>query len=240
MHSAKLMKMITILMVCFSFTSCCRNADDVWDDTKTASRHIRRGFYSLGGYHTRSRQVQSPDEFMCWEEDPYYIEQGSEFEYFADDPNMKEASMAEYVSRQPTETPGDPGSRIPGIESFKDPQTIPGMASVFKNICFDYNSNLVKGQGNSETIRKIADYIRAHPNTYVFIEGHCDQRGAEAYNLALGSRRSNAVRNVLIDEGVDADHLFTVSYGKERPLDYENNEDAWCKNRRAEFKIYVR
>lgn len=82
--------------------------------------------------------------------------------------------------------------------------------------------------------------MRSHPNTYVFVEGHCDERGPEAYNLSLGAKRGNAVRNLLINEGVDPDHIFTISYGKERPLVFEHHEEAWAQNRRAEFKVYNR
>ncbi len=82
--------------------------------------------------------------------------------------------------------------------------------------------------------------MRFHPNIYIFIEGHTDERGPQAYNLALGSRRANTVRNLLINEGVDPDRLFTISYGKERPVILERHEEGWAKNRRGEFKIYER
>ena len=89
-----------------------------------------------------------------------------------------------------------------------------------------------------DRIRAIAAYMKRNPGTYLFVEGHCDERGAEAYNLALGAKRSNSVRNLLIKEGVSPDNVFTVSYGKERPADFGHTEDSWAKNRRAEFKIY--
>lgn len=148
--------------------------------------------------------------------------------------------MADFVAPQPAQTPGECGSKIPGISAFKDPSMVPGMSKIFRNVYFEYNSNLIKGQQNVETVRGIARYMKQHPNLYVFVEGHCDERGPEAYNLALGSRRSNAVRNMLIQEGVSPDNIFTISYGKERPLVLENHEEAWSQNRRAEFKIYQR
>jgi peptidoglycan-associated lipoprotein len=58
--------------------------------------------------------------------------------------------------------------------------------------------------------------------------------------LALGSRRANSIRNALIKEGVNPDNVFTISYGKERPIAFENNEEGWSLNRRAEFKLYIR
>jgi len=240
MKSVKLLNIFALAALCVAFSGCCRNSDDVWDDTKTASRHMERGFRSLGGKHGHSRQVQSPDEFMCWDEDPFYAGCGQDFEGFADDPNASTGEMGDFRARQPNQSPGDPGSSIPGISAFKDPQSIPGLGGVFRSISFDYNSNLVKGSGNLDTLHRVADYLRTHPNTYVFIEGHCDQRGAEAYNLALGARRSNAVRNLLVKEGADPDRIFTISYGKERLLVQGDHEEAWSMNRRAEFKVYVR
>jgi peptidoglycan-associated lipoprotein len=114
------------------------------------------------------------------------------------------------------------------------------LGKVFRNVHFDYNSNLIKGQENFEILKDVGTYMRQNRNTYVFVEGHCDERGPEAYNLALGSQRSNNVRNFLIQEGVSPDNIFTISYGKERPLMHEHCEDAWAQNRRAEFKVYQR
>lgn len=232
----KVGKIISLFaLLALVLTGCCRTKEDVWDDTKTASRHVRRGFCALGGKHGDSRLITCPDDFYVYDDSYGY---GQDFIPLPDADNGGDVSMAEFVARQPSVTPGDPGSSLPGIEAFKDPSTVNGMGQIFQNISFEYNSNLVKGQNNLETIRRIADYMRTHPNTYVFVEGHCDERGPEAYNLALGSRRSNAVRTMLIEQGVNPDTIFTISYGKERPLIFEQHEEAYSKNRRAEFKIY--
>lgn len=224
-----------------SMTGCRRNSDEVWDDSKSATRHVSRGLRTMGGKHGDSRAIQSRDDFMGVE-DATYISRNSvaDFVPLSDQSNGDEIAMADYVSRQPRETPGDPGSSIPGISSFQDPSTNPTWAAIFRNITFDYNSNLVKGQDNLETIRAVSNYMKRNPTVYVFVEGHCDERGPEAYNLALGSRRSNSVRNLLIQEGVNSDNIFTISYGKERPLFHDENEESHRQNRRAEFKIYQR
>jgi len=99
---------------------------------------------------------------------------------------------------------------------------------------------MVKGEQNLQIIHNIADFLRKHPNIYIFVEGHTDERGPQAYNLALGVRRANAVRNLLISEGINPDNVFTISYGKERPVILERHEEGWAKNRRDEFKIYER
>jgi peptidoglycan-associated lipoprotein len=71
----------------------------------------------------------------------------------------------------------------------------------------------------------------------VTIEGHCDERGTNAYNMALGQRRADAAKDFLVNLGVDATRLTTISYGEEQPVDYGHNEEAWAKNRRDHFVL---
>jgi peptidoglycan-associated lipoprotein len=78
-----------------------------------------------------------------------------------------------------------------------------------------------------------AQWLRDHPDYALNIEGHCDERGTEQYNLALGERRANSARTYLVGLGVDGDRLTTVSYGEERPFDDGHDERAWARNRRA-------
>lgn len=225
-----------------SLTGCRRGSDEVWEDSKTCGRHMSRGLRTMGGKHGDSRAVQNPYEFMPIDDECCVDNSATvnEFVPLSDQSQEYQAAMADYVSQQPRETPGDPGSSIPGIDSFQDPATNPTWAAIFRNISFELNSNLVKGQDNLDTIRAVANYMKRNKNVYVFIEGHCCEKGPEAYNLALGSRRSNSVRNALIQEGVNPDNVFTISYGKERPLLHDHNEESWNQNRRAEFKVYQR
>jgi len=235
MKTVKLSILLTFAITALISTGCCRNRNEIWDDSKTAGRHVWRGCKALGGKHGDSRQVESPDAFNRCEYDEDYQ---AAFDYVpledADNPNQ----MA--MNTLPAQSPGDPGSKIPGIEAFRDPAVDPKLAGVFQNVHFPYNSSLVKGNDNMKVVRNIAGYLKNNQNTYIFIEGHCDERGPEAYNLALGSRRSNAVRNLLIREGVKPDQIFTISYGKERPLVLGHDEGAWTQNRRGEFKVYQR
>jgi len=84
-------------------------------------------------------------------------------------------------------------------------------------------------------LQKDADFLRNYPQAKVTIEGHCDERGSTEYNLALGDRRANAVKQYLVSLGIPADRLSTVSYGKEKPFCTESNETCWAKNRRGHF-----
>lgn len=82
-------------------------------------------------------------------------------------------------------------------------------------------------------LRSQAQWLARYPGKSVTIEGHCDERGTREYNLALGERRANAAKNMLVSLGVDAARITTVSYGKERPIALGSDEAAWAKNRRA-------
>ena len=82
-----------------------------------------------------------------------------------------------------------------------------------------------------------AAYMQSNPTIKVRIEGYCDERGSDEYNLALGERRAQAAMNYLVSLGVAKDRLSTISYGEEMPLDPGHNEEAWAKNRRDEFKV---
>lgn len=251
--------LMSLIAAMCTLQSCARNGNDVWEDSKSAGRHMKRGVRAIGGKHGDSRQVRSRNDFECVEDencfpqgdfqdcdyqDSNYSQDGYSNVHHQDfipihDPS-NELAMADMVSPPPRETPGEAGSSIPGIQAFRDPSTIPQLAGIFRPIYFEYDSSMVKGQYNLQTIHSITDFLRYHPNIYIFIEGHTDERGPQAYNLALGSRRANAVRNLIISEGISPDRLFTISYGKERPVILERHEEGWSKNRRAEFKIYER
>lgn len=227
-----------------ALTGCCRSSEDVWDDTKTAGRYMGRGVRTLAGKHGDSRQVRCREDFMnCreYEEDDFYTSaySGLEFEAFPDQDYGRDVALAE-PRYHPQKQRIEPGmsKQLPGIEDFTDPRYDVELRTVFQTVYFPYNSGLIKGKGNMDRLRTIAAYMQKHPDTYLFVEGHCDERGAEAYNLALGAKRSNSVRELLIKEGVRPERIFTVSYGKERPADFGHNEESWSKNRRAEFKIF--
>lgn len=236
------MKMLKTLFIgllpmtlCF-LTGCNRHPNNFWDDTRSAGRHMQRGVRTLGGKHGDSRQIGSRDEFMPSRNGNMY----EEFVPLSDDPNASDFSMEDMHARPPRECPGEPGSTIPGIQAFRDPSTNSRLSGIFRHIHFAYNSSLVKGQEDLGTVQRVATYMKQHPSTYIFVEGHCDERGPEAYNFALGANRSNSVRSLLINEGVSPDNIFTISYGKDRPLVVGHDEEAWHQNRRAEFKVYER
>jgi len=102
-------------------------------------------------------------------------------------------------------------------------------------IHFDFDQFTLSAEAR-ETLAANAAYLQANSDARIRIEGHCDERGSDEYNLALGERRAQAAKDYLVTLGVAADRLETISYGEEMPLDPASNESAWAKNRRAEFK----
>ena len=110
--------------------------------------------------------------------------------------------------------------------------------AVFENedINFEFDSIRLNAEAQ-EILRKKAQWLKANPNATVTIEGHCDNRGTNEYNLALGDRRAHSARVFLIDLGIVEERLQTISFGEERPIDAAETEEAWAKNRRAHFVI---
>ncbi len=103
-----------------------------------------------------------------------------------------------------------------------------------ESVHFDFDKYAVKPE-YLEVIQKQADFIKGHKNDVVTLEGNCDERGSNAYNLALGNKRANAVRKSLLQLGVPVSQIKTVSFGKEKPRLLCHEEKCWKENRRVDF-----
>ncbi len=108
--------------------------------------------------------------------------------------------------------------------------------SPLSRIYFDYDKYNIRPDA-AQTLASNAEYLKQNPNVKIQIEGHCDERGSNDYNLALGQKRASAAKAYLVKLGISPNRISTISYGEERPLVNESNEDAWAQNRRAEFVI---
>jgi peptidoglycan-associated lipoprotein len=131
--------------------------------------------------------------------------------------------------------PGGPGTGGPG--GIGSRSALPGSqqdleASAGDRVLFAFDRADITPEAQ-ETLTRQADWLRRYPNVTVTIEGHCDERGTREYNLALGERRAQAVKNVLVALGIPASRISTISYGKERPAVVGSTEDAYAQNRRA-------
>jgi peptidoglycan-associated lipoprotein len=126
---------------------------------------------------------------------------------------------------QATPTP----SRIPENVALKS-------ESALATIYFEYDRAKIAPEAQ-DALAANARWLRDNPSVRVLMEGHCDERGTNEYNLALGERRTLAAKSYLTSLGIEESRMFTISYGEERPADFGHVEEAWSKNRRVEFKV---
>ena len=103
-----------------------------------------------------------------------------------------------------------------------------------KVVYFEYDRSEVSAEG-FDLIKVHAEYLNKMPKASVKVHGHCDERGSSEYNLALGERRGNAVKNALMSLGIEANRIEVISFGESTPAVMGHDESAWAKNRRAEF-----
>lgn len=146
------------------------------------------------------------------------------------------------TEEKPGKAPSDEGyaerekERQAELEALRQKQLeIEAFESV--NIYFDFDKSELKPDAQIALKNKAA-WLEKNPGFSVRIEGHCDERGTNEYNLALGERRANAAANFLKSLGISGDRIRTISYGEERPADPRHNETAWARNRRDEFKLF--
>jgi peptidoglycan-associated lipoprotein len=151
----------------------------------------------------------------------------------------------------PAPAPAAPPAAVtpPPAPATAAPQTPPATArpspkefvSVpeLKDIHFDFDKYDIR-PGDAKILDTNASWLKSNPDQLVLIEGHCDERGTNEYNLALGERRAKATMNYLVSQGVQANRITIISYGEERPVCTEHNEACWSKNRRAHFLVKPR
>ena len=135
----------------------------------------------------------------------------------------------------PPAAAGGPGVGAPGGIGSRN--ALPGSqqdleASAGDRVFFAFDRSDITPEAQ-EILARQADWLRRYPNVTVTVEGHCDERGTREYNLALGERRAQAVKNVLVASGIPASRISTISYGKERPAVVGSSEDAYAQNRRG-------
>lgn len=111
-----------------------------------------------------------------------------------------------------------------------------GQAGALKTVNFDYDRAALTTAAKA-TLKANAEWLKANPKMKIQVEGHCDNRGTIEYNIALGEKRAISVEKYLNALGIQKDRLSTISFGEERPLDASETEEAWARNRRANFII---
>lgn len=109
-------------------------------------------------------------------------------------------------------------------------------SGLFKDIFFEFDKYDVQDNAKA-VLQSIASWLLKNPSAKILVEGHCDERGTNEYNLALGDRRAKGVRDYLAALGVSSNKIETISYGEEKPVCAEKTEECWAKNRRAHFVV---
>lgn len=105
-----------------------------------------------------------------------------------------------------------------------------------QNIYFDYDKSNIRPDAR-EILKANAEIFNKNGKATIVVEGHCDERGTTEYNMALGERRAQETKQYLVNLGINASRIETISYGEERPLDNRSIEEAWAQNRRAQFLL---
>ncbi|MFQ5846055.1 MAG: peptidoglycan-associated lipoprotein Pal [Candidatus Methylomirabilales bacterium] len=122
----------------------------------------------------------------------------------------------------------------PMVEAPAQPGVKPSAEAQLKDVFFDFDKAILRDDAK-RTLNNNIEWLKANPEVRIVVEGHCDERGTNEYNLGLGDRRAKAVRNFLVAGGVDAKRMSTISYGEERPFVLGHDESAWKWNRRGHF-----
>jgi peptidoglycan-associated lipoprotein len=138
------------------------------------------------------------------------------------------ANLAPPTATPPPAPAGTPAARPPASDFVE--------SSALKDVYFDFDKSDIRPDAE-RALDADATWMKRNPGYLVLIEGHCDERGTNEYNLALGERRARATMNYLVSHGIGASRLTIVSYGEERPQCRERNEGCWAKNRRAHFLV---
>lgn len=215
-------RLIVLLAVSLITSGCTTTLANLWEYAKTGVRQANYASKALVSKDPNSRLVSTTGEFFA----------SNEAEFIP----LSDQDIQSYTISQAREVPGLPGSEIPGINAFHSPSK--ALSTIFTKIYFNTDQHTPKDKEQIQAIHKIAAFLKKHPTVYIFIEGHCDERASEAYNLSLGTKRSNCIRNLLIKDGVNPEQLFTISYGRERPETEGHNEKSWARNRRVAFKLH--
>jgi peptidoglycan-associated lipoprotein len=143
-------------------------------------------------------------------------------------------------AKQPAEQTTEPApattssSSSSGVTETEVKEDVSYKVSDLTRVYFDFDSYVLSAKAR-RTLAQNAEVMKAIPGLKIRVEGHCDERGSDEYNLALGERRAQAAMNYMATLGVSASRMSTISYGEEKPLDPGHDESSWSKNRRAEF-----
>lgn len=151
----------------------------------------------------------------------------------------KTAEQPSPVIQVPPESPAPPPAAEPTVESLPSNVDELNRKGYLKDVFFDLDRYDLSDTSR-DALAKNSVWLRKWGSVQATLEGHCDERGTAAYNMALGEKRAQSARDYLVSLGIPADRLKVISYGKERPLVEGHDEQAWAQNRRGHFVITAR
>lgn len=217
-----MMKKPTISLLLLIACSCSQRSGNMWEDNQTGAKYSRQNASALWG----SKNTSSPETSLDLADEEFLP---------LSDEDLK-SQFSDKAIPQGTASLGEGG--VPEESAFLNPSN--SLAAIFQPVFFKTDQYSIQMKEHIDAVAQMARYLKSHPNASILIEGHCDKRGPEAYNMALGSRRANSVRNMLINLGVDPNQIHTISFGKEKPFVLGDSADALAQNRRAHIRIHNR
>jgi peptidoglycan-associated lipoprotein len=212
------------LLILGLMSSCTHNSSQTWEDVKTAGRYMQRGVDALWGKDYESRMLTTDEEFVGPYDDEFIPLNASDLKALV--------LNSDTALPQPRGIPGEKG--VPMLDRFQ----VPSESLGFRYVHFATDEHVLRENNDLQVLQQIAAYMKKTPNAYLLIEGHTDERASASYNVALGIRRANYVRALLVKNGIDLNRIYTVSHGKEQPLAFGHGQEDWKQNRRAAFKVF--
>ncbi|MBZ0160159.1 MAG: peptidoglycan-associated lipoprotein Pal [bacterium] len=201
---------------------------------------------TLAEVKTAGAEMRAPEEFAAAETClDWFIHEATEFNPFADpDARIRSKCQAAFAALKAKMAAAAPAARIPAEAVLPPvmPQSETAQAggaekaSPLKDIFFDYDRGSIRTD-MKKSLNENIRWLTRNPTASIIIEGHCDERGTQEYNLALSQKRAKSVANYLAAAGIDTKRIKIISYGKERPFAPGHDESAWKWNRRAHFVL---
>ena len=151
-----------------------------------------------------------------------------------DDQQVSGAALEKKGALKPEERITE--QQLAKIETTDEPARFSEQSGLFEDIYFDFDKYDIKPEAR-QVLNTVSSWLLKNSDAKLSVEGHCDDRGTNEYNLALGDRRAKAARDVLIALGVASSRIEIISYGEEKPQCMEQTEECWAKNRRAHFVV---
>lgn len=216
-------------------SSCGKDAKKAIDEAEIALNEAR----DAGAQDLASDEYRSAESLLASAREKYankdYKGAKADAKSAKEQLELAKKRALERKAEQPPARPEEPSTayNVPSIQGV--PVTEKSKA-VLQDVHFAFDSAELDELARQILLQN-AQWLKANPEVKIQIEGHCDERGTEEYNLALGERRAKSVRDYLISLGISSSRISIISYGESMPLDPGHNEEAWAKNRRAHFVI---